>query len=176
MRWNWGKSFSISARARWAGFGFAAATSWRRRAYHSQTRPGLRRNARGVARSSGLYFAHRPVWASRKVGTPLSAETPAPVNTATRLPEAKRLSRSGGIMARYDKPARRKKEDGFPKTCRKRFTRNDLFAVAKRGQNEQRLLPRFNCCHQFNENDRLSLRHLCQKNISLFPQLPCTAC
>ena len=34
-------------------------------------------------RSSSYYLAHSPSWASRKVGTPLSAETPAPVNTQT---------------------------------------------------------------------------------------------
>jgi hypothetical protein len=44
---------------------------------------GLRRNASGVASFFGSNCAHKPVWASRNVGTPDSAETPAPVNTAT---------------------------------------------------------------------------------------------
>ena len=35
-----------------------------------------------VARSSGLNCAHKPVWASRNVGTPDSALMPAPVSTA----------------------------------------------------------------------------------------------
>src|SRR5437667_7635 len=86
----------MSARARWAGFGFASATSLRRYAYHSQTRRGLRRNARGVASSSGLNFDHRPVWASRKVGRPLSADTPAPVSTTTRLALLSRSINFGG--------------------------------------------------------------------------------
>src|SRR5438552_7542150 len=83
MSWNCAKMFSISARAKCAALGWASATSLRRHSYHSQTRRGLRRKARGVASSSGLYFAHRPVCASRNVGTPLSADTPAPVSTVT---------------------------------------------------------------------------------------------
>src|SRR5690554_6298383 len=53
-------------------------------AYHSHTRSGLRAKPSGVASSIGSYSAHRPCWASRKVGTPLSAEMPAPVRATTR--------------------------------------------------------------------------------------------
>src|SRR5882724_1174903 len=99
MRVKRGKRFSISTRARWAGLGWAEATSLRRQSYHSQTRRGLLRKARGVASSSGLNLAHRPVWASRKVGTPLSAETPAPVRTTTDFARARRsMSCAGKFM------------------------------------------------------------------------------
>ena len=62
------------------------------------TSRGLRWKARGVASSSGLNSAHRPVCASRNVGTPLSADTPAPVNTVTLLAAARRWSNSAGIV------------------------------------------------------------------------------
>src|SRR5690242_16268260 len=45
---------------------------------------GLRRNACGVARSSGRYLAQSPVCLSRKVERPLSAEMPAPVKATMR--------------------------------------------------------------------------------------------
>ena len=67
------------------GVGWTSVTNCRRHAYHSQTRRGLDSNASGVANSVGAYWAQRPVCASRNVGTPLSAEMPAPVRaTADR--------------------------------------------------------------------------------------------
>jgi hypothetical protein len=80
---NLGNRFSIAANAKCPGFGCTVKTFLRRHSYHSQTSLGFLRNAAGVARSSGLKLAHNPVCASRKVGTPLSADTPAPVSTAT---------------------------------------------------------------------------------------------
>ena len=59
-------------------FGDVASAS----SYQRVTSSGSRANASGVARSAGSNFDHKPVSASRNVGTPLSAETPAPVNTA----------------------------------------------------------------------------------------------
>src|SRR5581483_7326855 len=100
MSWNCGKRLSISARARWAGLGWAWATRQRRHAYHSHTSFGLRRNAPGVARSSGRNFAHRPVCVSRKVGTPLSAETPAPVRTVTFFAEPRQTINWSEIVIR----------------------------------------------------------------------------
>ena len=64
-----------------AGFGFAARTMARRMAYQLQTIAGRAANASGVASSSGWNRDHQPVSASRNVGMPLSAETPAPVST-----------------------------------------------------------------------------------------------
>ena len=46
----------------------------------------------------GTNFAQSPVCASRKVGTPLSAETPAPVSTPTLLAAASRCRISSGIV------------------------------------------------------------------------------
>ncbi len=56
----------------------------RRQSYHSQTSFGSRRMRSGVARSSARYCFHNPVpqVSPRNVGTPLSADTPAPVSTA----------------------------------------------------------------------------------------------
>ncbi len=72
----------------------------RRMAYQSQTRLGLRANAAGVASSIGSNFAQRPVCASRNVGTPDSAETPAPVSTATkRADRSAETSSTGGDAA-----------------------------------------------------------------------------
>src|SRR3990170_80369 len=53
----------------------------RRQLYHSHTSTGSLLNASGVARSSALKRRQRPS-SPRKVGTPLSAEIPAPVRTA----------------------------------------------------------------------------------------------
>src|SRR5437899_1913426 len=94
---NSGTMRSSRARAKWPGFGFTAETRSRRHAYHSQTSFGLRRNASGVANCSGEYFAQRPVRASRKVGTPLSAEIPAPVRTAIRFADRRRSINSAEI-------------------------------------------------------------------------------
>ena len=44
-----------------------------------------RRDADGVASSAASKFSHRPVCLSRKVGIPLSADTPAPARTTTRV-------------------------------------------------------------------------------------------
>jgi hypothetical protein len=55
----------------------------RRQSYHSQTSRGSRRNAAGVASSSGRKLRHKPPL-PRNVGTPLAAETPAPVTTVMR--------------------------------------------------------------------------------------------
>src|SRR5471030_1599041 len=68
--------------ALWAELGAAFEISSRRQLYHSQTRRGSLAKASGVARSSGLYSFQRPA-SPRKVGTPLSAEMPAPLKTAT---------------------------------------------------------------------------------------------
>jgi cysteinyl-tRNA synthetase len=68
----------------------------RRQRYQRQTRSGSRRNASGVASSSGSYFSQRPLCASRKVGTPLSAETPAPVSTQTCRASRSAPSRPSG--------------------------------------------------------------------------------
>src|SRR5215472_4140699 len=55
----------------------------RRHSYHPQTSLGSRRKAAGFASSVTSNFSHSPVCLSRNVGMPLSAETPAPVRTAT---------------------------------------------------------------------------------------------
>src|SRR6187551_3416393 len=55
----------------------------RRQAYHSHTRRGSRPNASAVASVSGRKFFHSPS-GPRNVGTPLAAETPAPVSTVMR--------------------------------------------------------------------------------------------
>ena len=65
-----------------AAFGRHAAIVARRHSYHSHTSAGSRANASGVARSSARNDRHRPP-APRKVGTPLAADTPAPVSTVT---------------------------------------------------------------------------------------------
>src|ERR1039458_2104069 len=56
----------------------------RRQLYHSHTSLGFLAKASGLASSSGLYSFQRPP-APRKVGTPLSAEIPAPVKTASEV-------------------------------------------------------------------------------------------
>ena len=47
----------------------------------------------GVVDPSGLYFDQTPLWASRNVGIPLSADIPAPDSTMTQLASASRSSR-----------------------------------------------------------------------------------
>ena len=65
----------------------------------SHTNFGFARKAAGVASSSGSYFDHNPVRASRKVGTPLSAEIPAPVSTVTPFAFRNASSSPGEIFA-----------------------------------------------------------------------------
>ncbi len=84
MRVKWGNLAAICARAKCPALGETAFTRPRRQVYHSHTSRGLRRKACGVASSVGSYCAHSPVCASRKVGMPLSLETPAPVSTTMR--------------------------------------------------------------------------------------------
>ena len=72
-----------SAIARWAEFGLAASTIARRHSYHPHTNAGSMRKALAVAKAAGANNAHKPFKASQNVGVPLSAETPAPVNTTT---------------------------------------------------------------------------------------------
>src|SRR5688572_25525017 len=72
------------ARTSCAGFGWQRAIRERRQSYHSQTSRGSRANEFGVARSSARKLRQRPS-APRKVGTPLAAETPAPVIAVMRL-------------------------------------------------------------------------------------------
>src|SRR5258706_2557588 len=73
---------SISARATCPGFGWIDAMIFFRALYHSQTSSGFRMKASKFASSSGLNFFQSPS-SPRNVGTPLSAEIPAPVKTAT---------------------------------------------------------------------------------------------
>ncbi len=73
---------SISAIAKWAGFGFSGAMIFLLQSYHSHTSLGCSLNASGVASSSALKFLQMPSL-PLNVGTPLSAEIPAPVNTVT---------------------------------------------------------------------------------------------
>src|SRR5829696_7575256 len=69
----------------------------RRHAYHSHTSLGSRPKASAVASVSGRKFFHRPS-APRNVGTPLAAETPAPVSTVMRASGSKRSTRSLGTF------------------------------------------------------------------------------
>ena len=80
---KFGKRRLQSASTRCAAFGSHAAIFCRRHAYHSHTSLGSRPKASAVASVSGRKFFHRPS-ASRNVGTPLAAETPAPVRTVMR--------------------------------------------------------------------------------------------
>jgi hypothetical protein len=75
--------------------GAAVAMSARRSAYQRQTRTGSRRKAWGVATSSGRSPCQSP-WASRNVGSPLSADMPAPVSTATLRAPRSAAARSLG--------------------------------------------------------------------------------
>ena len=74
-----------------AAFGRQAAINSRRQAYHSQTSRGSRANAPGVARSSGRNRRQRPS-CPRNVGTPLAADTPAPVRIVSRRAPLMRLA------------------------------------------------------------------------------------
>src|SRR5512134_4150904 len=73
-------SRSIRPIASWPGLGEQFRMISRRHWYHSHTVFGSAANASGVARDIGSRFLHIPP-GPRKVGTPLSAETPAPVRT-----------------------------------------------------------------------------------------------
>src|SRR5262249_56211589 len=64
----------------------------------SHTSSGFGRNGWGVASSSGRKRAQSPLCASRKVGIPLSAEIPAPVNATTRRVFRSRWTRRGSIL------------------------------------------------------------------------------
>src|SRR5690606_25632765 len=83
-----------------AGLGETCASRARRHSYQPHTSSGSARKASGVARRWGSKRAQSPVWASRKVAIPLSAETPAPVNTTTRLACARQAAaRSRSAMS-----------------------------------------------------------------------------
>src|SRR5688572_16291140 len=82
-----------SASTRCAAFGSHAAILCRRQSYHSQTNRGSRAKACGVASDSGLKLFHSPS-APRNVGTPLAADTPAPVSTVMRASRVSRRARS----------------------------------------------------------------------------------
>src|SRR5207247_2044011 len=75
---------SSLTRAWCPGLGFALAIKPRLQSYHSHTNPGSRAKASGVARSWGRNVRHSPA-DPRNVGTPLSAEIPAPVRVTMRL-------------------------------------------------------------------------------------------
>src|SRR5687768_234128 len=81
------------ASTRCAGFGSHFAIIWRRQSYHSHTSLGSRAKACGVASVSGLKSFHSPP-APRNVGTPLAADTPAPVNTVMRASGVRRRTSS----------------------------------------------------------------------------------
>ena len=74
-----------------AAFGWHDAIVARRHSYHSHTSAGSRANASGVARSSTRNDRHSPP-APRNVGTPLAADTPAPVSTVTRRASFRRAA------------------------------------------------------------------------------------
>ena len=82
-RWKRGPARAIRAKARCPALGWACLARRRRAQYHCQTRRGRRRNPAADPNSSGSKRAHRPVWASRKVGMPDSALMPAPVRQVT---------------------------------------------------------------------------------------------
>src|SRR3990172_3002813 len=77
-----GKCFSISTNVKCAGFGRTLRMIFLRNSYHSHTSCGFLKKASGLANSSALNLPHKPSL-PLKVGTPLSAEIPAPVSTAT---------------------------------------------------------------------------------------------
>ncbi len=101
-------SLSISASARWAGFGLALNTSSILHLYHSHTSFGSLLNASGVASSSGLNLLHSPS-GPRNVGTPLSAETPAPVSTRKGLRSTSSLA---ALASSARTPAPRRPDPG----------------------------------------------------------------
>jgi len=84
------------ATARCPALGCAASTSPRRHSYQPHTNAGSRSNAYGVASSAASNCSHRPVCLSRKVGIPLSADTPAPVRTVTRVAARSAVMRLSG--------------------------------------------------------------------------------
>ena len=67
--------------ARCAALGAASETCWRRHRYHPHINGGFSRKALAVSILRGSYGAQIPVNESPYVGTPLSAEIPAPVKT-----------------------------------------------------------------------------------------------
>ena len=67
--------------------GYAAAINLCRQIYQFHTTSGLLLKASGVANSWGSSYDHRPAFASRNVGTPDSADIPAPVSTIRFLEE-----------------------------------------------------------------------------------------
>ena len=69
--------------ARCAGLGWACITFIRRHSYQPQTSDLSERKPFGLASMVASKFSYKPVCASRNVGIPLSAETPAPVYTTT---------------------------------------------------------------------------------------------
>src|SRR5690625_2236736 len=81
-----------------------------RHTYQVQTIDGLARKASSVANCSGAKRSHRPVWASRNVGTPDSADIPAPDNTTTELALATRSVARCIADAISTTPARRREQ------------------------------------------------------------------
>ena len=75
-----GLDASTAARAAWPGFGMQPRILCLRHWYHSHTSRGSAANAPGVASDIGSLRFHNPS-GPRNVGTPLSADTPAPVST-----------------------------------------------------------------------------------------------
>ena len=71
------------ATARCPSLGPTAFIIWCRHRYHAHTFSGWRRHASELEISYGSTLAHSPVSTSRKVGTPLSADIPAPLSTVT---------------------------------------------------------------------------------------------
>src|SRR5512139_3014150 len=80
IRVNFFIRLSSSARAKCPGLGFASFMALLLQSYHSHTSLGLFQKASALARSSDLKFLQSPSL-PLKVGTPLSAEIPAPVRT-----------------------------------------------------------------------------------------------
>ena len=73
-----------SASARCPAFGSTERTRRARHWYHAHTSAGSAAHACGVASDSASNRSQSPVCASRNVGTPLSADIPAPVDTTIR--------------------------------------------------------------------------------------------
>src|SRR3990167_10368668 len=83
---NSGNLFSILAITSCPLFGFKGLSNCLLQSFHSHTSLGLDSKASGVASSSALKFLHNPS-SPLNVGTPLSADIPAPVRTATLFAE-----------------------------------------------------------------------------------------
>src|SRR3990167_1465638 len=83
---NSGNLFSNLAITSCPLFGFKGLSNCLLQSYHSQTNFGLLSKASGVASSSALKFLHNPS-SPLNVGTPLSADIPAPVRTTTFFAE-----------------------------------------------------------------------------------------